>query len=156
MKQLFVKLQLPTIELTVKSKDASGTKDYMLVGFKRYNVEDSQKQLKQLQHLLEAQVESIEENDRIETTELDLYIASQIVYIKQANLVYIEDGKETNLQIPDTRKAKPIADLWETSEDCLSVLVDLYLASSPTRSALTSSLQHALVNSDFDNGELKN
>jgi hypothetical protein len=156
MKQLYVKLSTPIIELSVKSKDASGTKDSMLVGFKRYKVEDSQKQLKQLQHLLEAQVESIQDTDEIETTELDLYIASQIVYIKQANLVYIEDGKETTLQIPDTRKAKPIADLWEGSDECLSVLVDLYLSSSPTRSALTSSLQHALVNSDFDNGELKN
>ena len=155
MTRLYVKLQTPTIEIKVKAKDSSGMMDKLTVGFKRYEATESAHQLKLLQGLFEDQVGK--DNDDIDTAELDSFIKGQIVYILQANLILVgDDGKESSLSVLDTRKAKPVADRWESSEDCLDVLLDLYLASSPWRSAFNDALQKALVNMEYVEGAIKN
>jgi len=155
MTQLYVKLQTPCIEIKVKAKDSSGAVDALLVGFKRYESKKATKELTILQGLFEDQMGKQDED--IDTTELDIYIKSQVIYIKQANLILLdEEGKQSTLVVPDTRKAKQVADRWESSEDCLDVLLSLYLASAPWRLAFNGSLQKALANANYQDELLKN
>jgi hypothetical protein len=148
--KLFVKLQTPTIELKVSAKDASGATDALLVGFKRYELTESQEKLNKLLELMKAKEDSTDISD------VDTFIKDEIVYIKQSKLSIEEDGKEKELTIPDTRTAKPVAGLWETGLEALDVLTSLYLASNPYRLALIIALQKALFNSDLSEGEAKN
>ncbi len=150
--QIAIKLQTPTIELPVKAKDASGAKDTILVGFKRYPIEEAQAKLDTLQSLLD----SADKVKSLESTELDNFITNEIVYIKQIKLDLNENGKSRELAIADTRQVKPIADLWETGDECLSVLLKMYLSSAPYRLALILAGQKALLNNDYSQDELKN
>lgn len=156
MKQLFVKLQTPTIELTVKAKDSSGAKDSAVFGFVRTNLEESDKELKVFAELLDEQLENAKEGV-INTKDVNEFIKSKILYLKQAKLeVYDEDTDKTvELQIPDTRKAKKNEDFWEDAGECLIALLDLYLSASPWRSSIINALQKALVNVDYEE-DLKN
>ena len=150
--QIAIKLQTPTIELPVKAKDASGAKDVITVGFKRYPIEEAQAKLDLLQDLLD----SADKTKSLESNELDTFITNEIVYIKQIKLELDDNGKARELAIPDTRQAKPIADLWETGDECLSVLLKMYLSSAPYRLALILAGQKALLNNDYTQDELKN
>lgn len=142
--QLYVKLQTPTIELPVKVKDSSGAKDSILAGFKRYPIHESQAKLDTLSELIRA--ESDEEADH---SEINKMVKSELVYLKQIKLDLEEDGRAKELAIPDTKSVKPHAGLWETSDECLAVLLDLYLNSAPYRLALILTMQKAFINSDF-------
>lgn len=151
--KLYIKLQTPTIELLVKAKDVSGAKESMLVGFKRYETITAQEKLTTLQDLLaDAQA------NNLNSSSLDKFIKEEIVYIKQAKLeLYDEVSKATkDLLIQDTRTAKPNDGLWETSEQCLDVLLDLYLSSAPWRLSLILMGQKALLNNDYSEAEVKN
>ena len=156
MKQLYVKLQTPVIELTVKAEDSSKTKDSMIVGFKRYPLEEADKELKKFQQLLEEQLDSMQEGTS-DLEEVNNFIKSQIEYIKQAHVViHDEAGKESELTVADTRKAKPNDGLWDDADSCLDALLDLYLSSTPYRSSLITALQKALLNMDYEEEQLKN
>jgi hypothetical protein len=150
--QLFIKLQTPTIELPVRAKDAAGTKDSMLVGFKRYELTQSQEKLNTLQELLK----EAESANSLNSTLLDSFIKDEIVYIKQAKLDLADNGVSKELIVSDTRTVKPIADLWGTGEECLSVLLEMYLSSAPYRLALILATQKALLNNDYSEAEVKN
>ena len=157
--KLYIDLQTPTIELAVVARDSTKKKSKILVGFKRYEAMESTKLLSKMQELLKDVSEELSDPniEEVDTTDLDNFIKEKIVYIKQANLVTIqEDGTKGTLIIADTRKAKPLADFWETSEECITALLFYYLASSPWRSALNLALQKALVNNDFEEEALKN
>jgi len=150
--RIYAKLQTPTIELKVAAKDAAGTKDTILVGFKRYEVPAAQAKLLSLQELLGSiQSESIQDSQA-----LDAFVKAEIIYIKQAKLDLEEEGKVRELIIQDSRTTKPIAGLWDDSDGALDVLTNLYLASSPYRLALILASQKALFNSDYSDGEIKN
>lgn len=150
--KLYIKLQTPTIELTVKAKDVSGAKESIIVGFNRYEVKESQDKLTKLQELL------AEANDNPTLTTLDNFIKNEVVYIKQAKLELAdsETGRSSDLVIADTRIAKPNDSLWVTPDECLAVLLDLYLSSSPWRLSLILALQKALFNNDYSDAEIKN
>jgi hypothetical protein len=150
--KLFVKLQVPTIELKVSAKDAAGIKDSILVGFKRYEISDAQKRLNILQDLLT----SAQADNSLDSQALDVFIKNEVIYIKQAKLELEEDGKTRELVIQDTRTTKPIEELWANNEEALDVLTTAYLASSPYRLSLILSAQKALFNSDYSEAEVKN
>lgn len=141
-KQLFVKLQTPTIELKVEAKDASGITGAIKVGFKRYTIEELQKKFENPTKL---------ENE----TDLD-FLTKEIIYIKDATLevydngVYVED-----LVIKDSREAEP-NEFFQEPKEALAVLLGYYLNSSPWKNALLKSYQEALFNTNFAEGELKN
>jgi hypothetical protein len=154
MTKLFVKLQTPTIELVLSAKDASGQIDKLTVGFKRLEAEDASKKLLELQKIFQTQADSVED---IDTTAIDAFVVAHVAYFKKVNLVTIDDNdQQSSLSILDTRKAKPFAGRWETPEECLAALLDMYLASSPWRPAFNEGVQKALVNADMDEGKLKN
>lgn|SRR5574343_207476 len=181
MAQIYLRLQTPTIELTVKAKDAAGNKDQLKVGFKRYPLEEADKKnklLKEIQNdiyihsMLEIQEEykalgeSKEEvkipdpkfSKEEAISKLTKFLKEEIVYLKDVNgLVTIdENGKEKEFSVADTRTAKPVEPLWGTPEECLSVLVDSFLESAPYKGSFISAQQKALVNADFQDGEIKN
>lgn len=177
--KIYVKLQKPTIELSVKATDASGTSDRIVVGFKRYEAKEAGLKLKELQslqnelyahamqdlaeqykHLGEEAPKADTPNMTKEQAEqaLKKFITDEIVYLKDVQNLTLEDdsGKETELKVADTRTAKPNEPLWGSPEDCLSVLVDLYLESTPYRGSLIQAQQKALANVDMKDGEIKN
>lgn len=177
-KQLYVKLQTPSIELPVKAKDPSGLKDSIIVGFKREDQKKSSTTLDTFSKLSDTYLrmllgqplegEATEANKNTEeysqeeqdaaVDAISSIISSNILYIKQANLVLEDDvtGVETTLIIPDTRKAKPNEDLWETPSECLAALLDMYLSSAPWRSSLLTAFQKSLLNIDYEDEKLKN
>lgn len=151
--KLFVKLQTPTIELKVTAKDAAGTKDSIIVGFKRYELTETETKLKQLQQIMQEAME----DENIAKNNIDKFVKDEVVYIKQANLQLADEkGNPKDLNIADTRTAKPIETLWESADECLVVLLDLYLQSAPYRVSLITSLQKALLNNDYSEAEVKN
>jgi len=156
MKKLFIKLQTPTTELKVTAKDAAGVADSILVGFKRYEVKEAELKLKEFQEALQSQVDdSTEGSFAIE--QVDAFISSQIVYIKQVRLEEQgDDGRTNSITIADTRKAKPYDTFWENPEECLDALLSMFLAASPWRVPLVTGLQKALVNADFEEDKVKN
>lgn len=167
-KQLFVKLQSPTIELQVKAEDSSDTKAVITVGFKRYELDKTNIKLLDLQTLLSNHLdlltskqdgESVDQSDLDQTSkDVDNFIYEHVSYIKKAKLDMIDDstGEASELIVNDTRKAKPVEDFWENAEECLTALLDMYLASSPWRSSFIASLQAALLNANYNDGKLKN
>ena len=177
-KQLYVRLQTPTIELKVEAKDAAGLKDSILVGFNREDTKGSAETLenfskvsdKYLRMLMSQPLEGeateenkdTEEYSKEEIFEVEADITSilkdNIKYIKSATLELEDDetGKSSSLSISDSRKAKPNEDLWGTPDECLVALLDLYLSSSPWRTSILSAFQKALMNIDFEDGKLKN
>lgn len=166
-KQLYVKLQTPTIELLVKAEDSSKTKAALTVGFKRYEMEQTDLKLEELQEilkehlrLLQLRQKNTEEVSQEEINEansqITKFIASEIVYILKAKVDVEEEGKLSELAIPDTRKAKPVEDFWESPDECLAALLEMYLASAPWRSSFVASLQAALLNSNYEEGKAKN
>ena len=151
--QLFIKLQTPTIELKVSAKDASGAKDNFLVGFKRYELKETDAKLKTLQEIME----DATSGDSLVQIELDKFIKNEIVYLKQIRLDLVDEkGNPKEFTVQDTRSVKPYETLWESPDECLAVLLDLYLASAPYRVSLISSLYKALMNNDYSEAEAKN
>lgn len=151
MGKLYVKLQSPTIELKVTAKDVSGAISSMLVGFKRYEAKEGDVKINELQEVL---IDYAKEDTT--SDDLDSFIKDEIVYLKKVELDLEDGDKVTTLHIPDTRRAKPNETFWGSSEECLSVLVDLFLASQPWKVSLMSSQQKALMNNDYGDALAKN
>lgn len=151
--KLSVKLQSPTIELIVKAQDASGAKDTIKVGFKRYEVKEAKAKLDELSEIL-----SNAPQDMVDVPEIDNFIKKEVVYILQANLELEDTDTKTNktLLVQDTRTVKPNESLWGDASECLVVLLDLYLSSAPWRLSLLLAAQKALLNNDYSVAEIKN
>lgn len=149
--KLFVKLQTPTIELKVEAKDVSGSKEYINIGFKRYEIKEAEAKIEQLKTVSE-------DFKNLDTNEVIKFIKNEVVYIKQAKVELFDDelNLPKDLVISDTRTVKPNEGLWGTPDECLAVLLDLYLASAPWRLSLIIALQQALINVDYKEAELKN
>lgn len=144
-KKLFVKLQAPSIELLVEAKDSSGEAAKMLVGFKRYEHKVSAEKLKEVENLSGQEAE-------------DNFIKNEILYLKNVSVEVYDDvtgQKDSELKVADTRTAAQSA-FWGGPEECLSVLVDHYLASTPWKAALTTAMFKALTNVKFEEDKLKN
>jgi len=153
--KLFVKLQTPVIELKVTAKDISGTKDSIIVGFKRYPVSEAQVKIAELQDIWKDLSES---SDTPDTKRFDNFLRNQIVYIKgfEGETQDSTDGTVKKLSVADTRTVKPIETLWDTPEECLVVLLDNFLECAPIRVSLQTALSQALVNADYSDAETKN
>lgn len=166
--QLYVALQTPVIELTVKVKDVAKETDSILVGFKRYKIEESDEQMKILQEVLDKSIGVYEEDpensskkvciEEPDTSFLNTFIKDHIVYIKKIALK-TEDTvtkKKGVMRIEDTRTAKPVEGFWETSTESLSVLVDFFLESSPWKTSLITNVMKAIANADYEDAAAKN
>jgi hypothetical protein len=149
-KKLFIVLQKPTIELELIAKDSAKQTDRFIVGFNRYTIEQADPKFKEFSELLNA----VTDKDSAEL--VSKFIKSEIQYLKAVGLEYEEDGKNKKLHITDTREAKPFEGLWETPDECLDVLLDMYLGSAPYRLSFIENLSKAFVNRDFEEDKIKN
>lgn len=146
-KQLFVKLQTPVIELVITATDASGKKESITGGFKRYDEKTSEGLLKTFNEVYGASQKE---------EELLAFVKQNVLYLKNVKLEIVEDGKTTELVVKDTREAAAVTELWTTPEECLTLLLDTFMASAPWRLEITLSVQKALYNINLEDSRLKN
>ena len=153
MAKLLIQVQEPTVEIPVSSKDGSGVSKKILVGFKRYQTEESAEKTKDYEAIVEQPDFSI-----LDCEELNDFIKSEILYIKNIALDILDEdtGAKKVLKIKDTRAVKKIEGLWDTPEECLDVLLDGYFAWSSWRLSFISAVQTAIVDMDFEAGAVKN
>ena len=153
MAKLLIQVQKPTVELKVVSKDSSKTKDYILVGFKRYETDESEVKANEFQDIVNKEGFNI-----LRDSELDTFVKDSIVYIRNVafDAVDEETGQAKRITVTDTRTAKPVETLWETADECLSALVDAYLKWASWRVSLISAVQTALIDMDISEDAVKN
>lgn len=107
-------------------------------------------ELNRLQNLINNYTD--EQNEKLNT-----FYKTHVLAIKDAKLVVEdENGKELDLPIPDTRLVEPVESLWGTPEECLAVLLDMYLDYVPFRDSLQKVITSAVFNLDFKDLEAKN
>ncbi len=137
-KKLFVQLQTPVIEMPVTAIDASGKKARIIVGFKRHTLTEVEKIFTSLKD------ESI-------TTDFEQLVKSDILYLKEITLEVqdVDTGTNSLLIIKDTREAKS-SDDWNTPEECLAVLLDMYFDSAPWKKKILQTYETVLMNVEKD------
>jgi hypothetical protein len=150
--KLYVKLQTPTLELTIQAKDGGGTAGTVIAGFKRYPSEQGEVKLKEFQELLGR-------SDDVGKAAITAFLSSEIVYLKKAPITVedTETGLIKDIVVKDTRDAvKPNETLWDSPKECLDVLLEMFLDSNPWRVSLIEGVLKSLTNMDFNNDSAKN
>lgn len=143
MKKLYVKTQAPFVEIPTTSLDK---KLEILIGFKKYGLTKLQ--------------EKFETLGSLDEQALELYLRSEILYIKNASLTeYDEDTYEIvqEIAVSDTRTAPPLEGFWSDKAECLAVLLDTYLDSPLWKSSIYDSYNKSLTSDiTFDETQTKN
>ena len=153
MARLLIQIQKPTVELKVISKDSAKSKDYILVGLKRYETEEAEAKADEFQTIVGKEGFNI-----LRDTELDKFIKDSIVYIRNVSFDAVDTETDAikRITVSDTRTAKPVETLWDTPDECLSALVDAYLKWASWRVSLISAVQTALIDMDISEDAVKN
>lgn len=74
------------------------------------------------------------------------------LYITKAHVeVEDDEGNVTTIAVEDSRTAKPVESLWSTPDECLSILLDTYLAIP----AIKDSLLGQLLDTILDTGVIQ-
>ena len=143
MKKLYVASQAPFVEITTSSTDKS--KD-IIIGFKKYSLTALQSKFETLAALDEASLET--------------QLRSEILYLKNASVSEYDDETYELIQeinIPDTRKVTPLEDFWKDKDECLAVLLDIYLDSSLWKSSFYDAYNRSLTSDlSFEEAQIKN
>ena len=84
------------------------------------------------------------------------FAKKHILFIKNASVTVELDGKSKDILITDTRDTLVIESLWETPEESLAVLLDVYLGHPAYKDSLLTTVPKLVFNSDIKDGELKN
>lgn len=131
-KKLYVKLQTPTVEMPITTMDAAGTETTMFVGFKRYDLTEIVERIAQWELL-----ESIED-----------LVKAEIIYIREVAVEIHDDtsDKITPYIIKDTRTEKKIDGLWDTSEECYTIVIDKLFNSPPCKTAIINTFNSIFLN----------
>ena len=135
-KKLYILSQTPWVELDITSApDAAGKTYSMTVGFKRKSPEESNKEFEELSKYQQ-------------DSEFFKRIKDNIIYLKNVTLpIYDENSVFVEEKIvADTRLEQGFEDFWGSSEECLSVLLDLYFESNPWKSSFISTYFDVLLN----------
>jgi len=179
MKIISIKSAKPYIEKLVQAK---GVKDNILVGIRVY----SDKELKDIRKdfltnfstvtlaRTQAKLEALKSDLSLSDEEFDKQVATLENTIERANETILINQKEftlkhvayiknaslsvdgDNLLIADTREAKPIESLWNTPDECLAVLLDMYLESPFFKDSLSTAVSDAVFKTDIKGEELGN
>jgi hypothetical protein len=83
------------------------------------------------------------------------FIKEHILFIKNVSLELKEEGVIKSLLI-DTRDVKPIESLWDTPEQALVVLLELYLKEPAYRDSLLNVVPKLVFGTDFKDKKLGN
>lgn len=87
------------------------------------------------------------------------FLCKFVVYIQDASLQGIDEvtGQEKTIAVPDTRTVQPFESLWESAEECLVVLLDVYLQYSPFRDSFFNEFSQTIFSSsDLVKAKIKN
>jgi hypothetical protein len=145
-KKFYIQTQTPTIEIQVSSdKDAEGKTQSVVIGLTRYSDEEAKVKIEAIASLTEDQTKDL--------------LSKEILYIKQATIITYDEetpNKLETIKIADTRTAKPVDPFWESSDECLAVLLDSYLNSNPWKGPFIQSYLQALYNLDLKAAASKN
>ena len=162
MSEYFLALQTPTVELTVNGTDPAGKQAHILVGFKRYELDEAQERMdvfsdknKPVNELTKLEEEGVEidrsswrEASKTVKESMSEMLREEIVYFRNVQLFEPVVGKPTEFKkgplIVDSRTFKDEAVLGGKS--CLDFLLDMHLASGLWRSALLSGMLSAINN----------
>jgi len=99
---------------------------------------------------------SVEDATDLRVRQLDAFYKQHVQYIKNATLSLTDAGKTVDLLVADSRDAKPIDSLWDDGEECLVVLLDIYLDNPSFRESLQTTITNGIFNVDLKGEELKN
>lgn len=145
-----IALQTSTIEVTVNGKDAAGEKASMILGCKRYPIEESEKKLEEFQEL----ISMVDGKPKHSLAEQNQFILDNVVYLR--NIILIDEDEVTGEikklpPIKDTRKLKKEElCLLGDVEDAKEFLLKMHLDSAPWRLPIMLKLQEALLNRDLN------
>ena len=186
MISISIKKSKPYVEKVIQaSLNGEELKDNITIGVKVYD-EDTLKPLRkeysetlgnvkllrllnQLQalpsNLSLSEKEFISEQNRIQS-ELDRlndeqaayqeqFIKEHILFIKNVTLE-LKDGDTIKPLLIDTRDVKPIESLWDTPEQALVVLLELYLKEPAYRDSLLRVVPKLVFGTDFEDKKLGN
>jgi hypothetical protein len=78
------------------------------------------------------------------------FYKEQVLFIRNATVEADEDGKKKDLVIADSRNASPVESLWSTPEECLAVLLDMFLSHPSIADSLTSEIANVVLNINTD------
>jgi hypothetical protein len=182
--QLFVKTEKPFVEEIVKSADKKnhitvGIRVYkdserseLLTDIQdtahAIKIERWQKQIFALQNDVELtddeidlKVKELEDKIRNAVNEqkmkYDEFYRTHVLYIKNASITGTkEDGSTIDINIPDTREAKPVESLWESGEECLAALLNVFLESSSYKDSLQKAVFSVVFQTNFEEAKGKN
>lgn len=142
--EIYIGLQTPSIELKIKAMDSSGQQESLFAGYQRADSEESEKLLESYNSIVAHE----DFGNAMAEAELFPAMRERILYLRDVQLLTVKDDKLVPfLKVPDTRRAKDNADLWGDADNCLSFLLDMYLRSTPWRSAFIEGYMDSLVNS---------
>lgn len=149
-KVFYIQSQVPVAELPVVSeKDAEGKTQTIQVGFRRHDADVAATLLEKFSG------KAPDGSDHtISDDEVKALLKDEIIFIKKGAVVAFDEEdtaflKPEVIKVEDTRTAKAVESFWDSKEECLSVLVDMYLASTPWKGSLISAYIQSLVNIDI-------
>lgn len=91
--------------------------------------------------------------DLVEQRSLEFY-KKQILFIKNATLSYEkDDGTLQDVTVLDSRTVVELEPLWKTPEECLSVLLDIYLDNSSIGGSLIQEITQYIFNLSIETTE---
>lgn len=153
--KLYVKLQTPIIELPVEAKDASGAYAKIIVGFKRYTKSEVLDKMKELE-TTQADIQEASFDFNAYEAKVLQELKQDILYLKDVSIdIFNDDGTfNFTLEIKDTRTPPP-SSFWGDEKECLSVLVDQFLNSTPWRDSFIEVRQQAWINK-YQDDKVKN
>lgn len=97
---------------------------------------------------LRTTLDNVTESREQETKE---FYKSQILYIRNA-VIEVEDekGASKDIRVADTRSVTPVESLWESSDECLAVLLDAYLSIPSLGDSLISKISETILNINLE------
>jgi uncharacterized small protein (DUF1192 family) len=120
----------------------------------QYSTELSDSEIDEKVALLQEKIEQVLESQR---QKLKTFYKAQVTYIKNASLSLKDsDGSVKDIIVKDTREATPLESLWESSEECLAVLLDMYLGSPSFRDSLQKKITSTVFGTNFEDARVKN
>lgn len=153
MRQLYITLGTPVIELPIKATDISGEKAAAIIGFKRNNLEQANALMQYVDSIMDDNTATSDEKD----SKLRAIFTDQVKFIKNFDLIALDEAGEPVLYktIADTRTETDTE--LQGSSGCLAFLLDMILTNQPWSSALTKGLYAVNYNTQFgEEAEIKN
>lgn len=165
MARIHIALQTPSVEMPVQSKpDCSGKTEKMIVEFRRYPSDESDKKLVILNKLVDSEAPEILSGDDLTAwqaktvADIKAFLKAEIVSLKKVP-IYVENANKDLVRqvVEDTKKAKSDDELWGDSSNCLDFLLDMVLDSTPWSSPILQAQFQVLTNTAISQkAEIKN